>query len=419
MRELKADGYLKPQQVKEIRHPQVGLLEETLSRKVQKITLQLTQNCNFRCKYCHYTENTGAQRVHANRRMSFETVKKAILFLREHSLDLDEVYIGFYGGEPLLEFELMRQAIEYAEKALEGKKINYMLTTNSVLLNEKMIAYIEEHEINLLVSLDGPKEINDLNRVTADGRGTFDRVIEKLKYIYEAHPKLYRKMSVNMVMNPSHDFDKILNLFKDYPFLKKINIMSTIVDDVGAKEKNQYEEVFTAKKTYYDFLCYLSVIERFPEKRLPAIITQQRGGILEELAKFKPREEVPKACAPGGSCTPGKLRLMATVDGNLVACERVNEISDCMILGDLEHGISIEKAKALLNVAEVTKEACLKCWAFWGCTLCAKYADDHGKLSPDMRKSYCGESKQKYLYRLKERVMFQEAAEIYHQVPII
>lgn len=419
LEDLKKQGYLAPARVKRIKHPMTDYVEVILARRMKKITLQLTQNCNFRCKYCHYTENSGGQRLHSQKRMDIETAKAAILFLRDHSIDTDEVFIGLYGGEPLLEFPMMKEIVAFAKTALEGKKIQFMLTTNAALMNEEIIQFIEQEQINLLVSLDGPKEINDLNRVKADGSGTFDTIIEKVKYMHEHHPKLFKKIMLNVVMNPSHDYDKILNLFRDYPFLSKIEVTPTIVDDTGAKEKNVYAEQFVSKIRYYDFLTYLSILNRFPKEDLPVMLRQRWSKIKEDIDEFHGGTLLPEEFAPGGPCIPGENKLLVTVEGNFIACERVNEISDCMIIGSLEDGLYFDKVKDLLNVAKITEEQCKECWAFFGCTICGKKADENGKLSAEMKFQHCSSAQSDFMGKLRERVMLIEAASIYDQASIV
>ena len=82
VRDLCARGLLSDNRVETLEHPYTPLLRPLLNRRIQKVTLQLTQNCNFRCSYCHYTSNTGNQRLHANRKMPLDMAKDAILFLR-------------------------------------------------------------------------------------------------------------------------------------------------------------------------------------------------------------------------------------------------------------------------------------------------------------------------------------------------
>jgi uncharacterized protein len=112
--ELKSQGYLASESVvKEVRHVYSDSLALFLERKIGKVTLQLTQNCNFRCKYCIYTEKPNSkQRSHSAKRMEWITAKKAIDFLWLHSPDSTRVNIGLYGGEPLLEFQLIKKNCE-------------------------------------------------------------------------------------------------------------------------------------------------------------------------------------------------------------------------------------------------------------------------------------------------------------------
>lgn len=124
-------GLLSTKRVQKIEHVYTPLIEPLLSRRLQKVTLQLTQNCNFRCAYCHYTSNDGSQRTHSNKRMSAEVAKAAILYLRDHSIDTPSVYIGFYGGEPLLEFPLLKEVVAFCERQMNGKEIHTYLSTNA------------------------------------------------------------------------------------------------------------------------------------------------------------------------------------------------------------------------------------------------------------------------------------------------
>ncbi|NBI18937.1 4Fe-4S cluster-binding domain-containing protein [Neglecta sp. X4] len=119
-------GYLQPCVIEEIRHPLTDELHCMLERKIEKITLQVTQSCNLRCTYCIYSETGNfSQRSHSSLQMSFETAKRALDFCRAHSEDTTKIHIGFYGGEPLLSFPIIRQIIAYSEKIFSGKLISY------------------------------------------------------------------------------------------------------------------------------------------------------------------------------------------------------------------------------------------------------------------------------------------------------
>ena len=189
--ELIENGLLSKKRVQKIEHIYTSLAESLVGRRLQKVTLQLTQNCNFRCAYCHYTSNDGSQRIHSNKKMTLELAKEAIRYLGAHSVDTESVYIGFYGGEPLLEFSLLKEIVLFSDVYLKGKDVHYTITTNGTLLTDEIIEFLSAHEFSLMISLDGPKAIHDRSRVFRNGTGSFDVVINKLYHMqlpYCANP---------------------------------------------------------------------------------------------------------------------------------------------------------------------------------------------------------------------------------------
>ncbi len=117
-------GYFSTHRVKEIKHPETDNLELLLERKIDSITLQVTQNCNLRCSYCVYSENDyTSQRSHSEKTMSLETAKKAVDFFFAHSIDTKKPNISFYGGEPFLSLELIKQSVDYAKKYLKDESL--------------------------------------------------------------------------------------------------------------------------------------------------------------------------------------------------------------------------------------------------------------------------------------------------------
>ena len=417
--DLVKSGLLSTKHVEKIEHVYTPYAEHFLSRRLQKVTLQLTQNCNFRCAYCHYTCNDGGQRTHSETRLSEEIAKKAILYLRDHSIDTPSVYVGFYGGEPLLEFPLLKEVVSFSEEQLKGKEIHYTITSNGTLLTDEIIEFFSEHKFTLLVSLDGPKKIHNRGRVFNGGKGSFDTVIERLRHIYEKCPAFFRTMSINMVLNPSDDFDEINSLFSMYPFLNKINVSSTLIDDIGAAEKNVFKECYVEKEHYQIFLEYLSLAERFPQKKCTRVFMNYAGAVRKNLDEMIERPSFLDVCAPGGPCVPGEGRLMVTVDGNLIPCERVSEVADPMIIGNIQDGVDMKKVYALLNVAQSTSGDCKNCWAFSHCHLCAKYSEKDGSLSSQKRLSHCGESRNSALQKLRQYALIREMEEYYNTSAVV
>ena len=190
-----SQGFFLKNPVTKIEHSDFKYVRYYTTRRIQHMTLQVTQNCNLRCGYCIYSGAYKDQRTHTNKRMTWEMAKKAIDFYLEHSSDTKELSIGFYGGEPLLEIELIKRCIDYLDETVQGKEIEYYITTNGTLLNEEIFLFLSSHSFHILISLDGNKEEHDKHRRFLSGEGSFNTIIENVRRIKEKYPAesdLYR-----------------------------------------------------------------------------------------------------------------------------------------------------------------------------------------------------------------------------------
>ncbi|MDE6059626.1 MAG: thioether cross-link-forming SCIFF peptide maturase [Clostridia bacterium] len=150
------------------------------SREVKALCLHVSHDCNLRCKYCFADE--GA--YHSVREtMSFEVAKAAIDFLLKNSGNRKVLEVDFFGGEPLMNFDVVKRTVYYAkeEAAKLGKRFLFTTTTNGLLLDDDIIAFLNAEMENVVLSLDGRKEVHDEVRKTVNGKGSFDAVIEKIK----------------------------------------------------------------------------------------------------------------------------------------------------------------------------------------------------------------------------------------------
>lgn len=265
-------GLLKPIEIKKLQHPETQRIEYYLESHINQITLQLTQNCNLRCSYCAYTNsNNTSQRNHSLKKMDLKTAKNSIDFFVKHSCDSRSVAIGLYGGEPLIEFELLKQIIEYAESQFIGKKVTFSMTTNGTLLTPEKFMYLIQHNVSVVVSIDGPKRIHDTNRVMVNGQGSFGSILTNLRDIYSEYgEKIYEKLSLNMVINPMDDLDEICSLFEDELF-RNIQLRYSIVDDIYNDKETTFSNDFIKKYRYQYFIMLLknkNIISRIEVPKL-------------------------------------------------------------------------------------------------------------------------------------------------------
>ena len=381
--------------IQRLSHPYAPFLKYFLERKLNSIILQLTQRCNFRCKYCIYSESTNkSQRTHSNLDMTFHTARKAVDFLWARSLDSEQVSIGFYGGEPLLAFPLIKKVVEYAKKVFKGKKLNFNITTNGTLFTREILSYFQANNIGIMISLDGPKEINDLNRVYPNGEGTFDDVMSKIDLISSDFSDLYNNLSISMVVDPSNDFDCVNSLVLKNESLAHINVSPSLIDtDYGYDLPWKVSEDYSWKVQYDSFLSFLSFWGRYSNTNITPIGKSLVERTIDNEKKIYRLSPLKAIDCPSGPCIPGKTRLLCDVRGNLFPCERVSETSPPMLIGDLESGFNINSIEKLLNFSQLTEDECKSCWAFRLCDQCCKKADvGKQELSYETKLSHCKNS---------------------------
>lgn len=404
--ELVSFGYLASGHIKQIEHPFTEWLDIALERRVERILLQVTQSCNLRCEYCVYSEEKNFNtRSHTNNFMDFETAKRAVDFYAQHSIDEKEKAIGFYGGEPLLNFEVIKKVIDYANTVFRGQDIIYSITTNGTLFTDEIIEFFVKNDVKITVSLDGPKEIHDLNRKFKSGKGSFDTVLSnlnKLKKAYKESP-----FSISMVIDPDNNYDDIVKIFEE-PVLKNINLIFSIVEENEITKP--YSDDFYAKFERDLFLGYISYF-RDEEKKINNKIIAQEIAQLNHIDDFFKTRILFEKTAPAGPCIPGKMRLFIDCYGNLFPCERVSETAKDMKIGTIDTGFDINKINKLLNISKLTEEACKACWAFSLCSVCAKYAISDNSLCANKKIVQCTYAKNMAEAKLLGKILIYENQE--------
>ena len=157
---------------------------------LQRIVLNLTNQCNLACGYCYeYSEDKISKTDGKPKYMGLDVSQSAIDMLIKESAERPSIHVTFFGGETLLNFPLLREAVQYAKdkSAAAGKNVEFSLTTNATLLTERIADFLAEHRIGVTVSIDGDRELNDKMRVFHDGRGSYDVIVPKIKMLLERH----------------------------------------------------------------------------------------------------------------------------------------------------------------------------------------------------------------------------------------
>jgi len=368
-------GFRIESKLKKIEHPQNKFIDFHLENKIEKITLQVTQDCNLRCAYCSYSGGYD-QRTHSNKMMSYETMQKSVDFLMQRSMNSKRVDIGFYGGEPLLMFHRIKKLFTYIEQTYPYKEISYSLTTNGTIFTDKVIDFLSEKGVNVTISIDGPKEIHDKNRVFKNNEGSFDLIMKNLEKIRENHPSFFKKISFSTVIAPGNDYKCVDDFYNASEVMEDNLIFTSSVNEFNSKDEVTYDEQYFVTYNLQKMRMLLAMLGFLDEEKISKLFTQTKvliGQFHDDLGKLAGLGEIGH---PGGPCIPGARRPMVDVDGNLFPCERVSESSDNMKIGNIESGFDLEKVKGILNIGQITEQECLNCWNFLNCAICAVATDD-------------------------------------------
>ena len=407
LKKYQKEGFLCPNTVKRIEHPCSGVLGHYLKNHVEKLTLQVTQRCNLRCEYCIYSGNYD-NRKHSDLDMSFDVAKKAIDLYLCSSGEMEKYSFAFYGGEPLLNLELIKQCVEYIKCKTTGRKVVYLITTNGTLLNDKTVDYLQNENFKIMVSLDGSKKEHDEHRKFQNGTGSFDIIQKNLRRIKENYPEFFSSIIYNSVINPDNDYRNVKSYFERDDLLNSSEILTTIVEAENPGEKVKMSEDYIKIDKYDQLKLYLFMLGKLEAHDVSKLVLVRAAHIKDKYQQIIKKSEIGSTCHHNGPCIPGTRRLFVNVAGNLFPCERVSETSQIMQIGNVDEGFDEEKVQRLLNVGKVTEDLCKNCWALLHCNQCAQKADGKDHLSRSIKTMYCHDSREEAYFTLKEICVLRE-----------
>ncbi len=389
--QFQKNGYLSNKHVNKIEHSENDLLPFYLQGSMEAIVLQVTQQCNFRCEYCVYSGNYF-DRIHSSKRMSKDIAFKAIDFLFTHSKNNERISIGFYGGEPLLEFKLVEDCMKYAKGRGEGKEVEFLITTNGYLLNDKVVQFLSQYNVLITVSLDGPQFIHDGHRKLAkNGEGTYAKIIENLKNIRNNYPELYDNIIFNAVVDTKNDYYELDKFFTQNELVKDSTTIISPISTVNRKEKLQQGKEYFLDQEYERFKLMFQLING--KRELSKMIDNFYVNIFNFSDLMQESDRLPDKFQHNGPCIVGSKKLFISTDGLFFPCEKCCESSESMNIGDINSGFQLEKIRMLLNLGQLTKEKCKNCWAIRLCSICPGLLElNHGDITPESKEKICKET---------------------------
>lgn len=321
---------------------------------IKALCLHMAHECNLRCKYCFAGDGTYSKKDTDRGLMSLEVGKQALDFLIANSGNRRNLEVDFFGGEPMLNMDTVKNLVDYGRKreVESGKKFRFTLTTNGMLLNETVNGYINQNFDNVVVSLDGRPDVNNRMRTLHNGEGSYDHVYNKIKELAQSrnHENYYVRGTYTRF---NMDFAEDVLFLADCGF-KQISI-EPVVAPAMADYSLKEEDLPRLFKEY--------------EKLAIALLKREKGGKQVHFFHFEmDLDGGPCLAKRVTGCGAGSEYLAVTPSGQLYPCHQF-VMDENFKLGDLQNGIKNKKIVAEFSKCHVfTKPECADCWAKYYCS---------------------------------------------------
>ena len=330
-------------------------LQDELKRRsegiVKALCLHVAHSCNLNCEYCFASQGkySGERAL-----MSFETGKRALDFLIEHSGSRRNLEVDFFGGEPLMNWQGVKDLVKYARSVEKqhNKNFRFTLTTNGMLIDDEVIEFSNREMSNVVLSLDGRREIHDRYRVDYEGRGSWDRIVPKFQeFVKRRGDKNYYIRGTFTHANP--DF------LKDIETMLDLGFTELSMEPVVAAENDP------ASLTKED----ISVVKEQYEKLALLMLDREKEGrpftFYHYMIDLKDGPCVYKRIS---GCGSGTEYMAVTPWGDLYPCHQF--VGDEKFrLGDVWNGVNnVEMTDEFRACNVYSRQECRECWARLYCS---------------------------------------------------
>ena len=318
---------------------------------IKALCLHVAHTCNLNCEYCFAAQG----KYHGERAlMSFEVGKRALDFLVENSGTRHNLEVDFFGGEPLMNFDVVKRLVEYA-RSIEnekGKHFRFTLTTNGMLIDDDVIDFANREMDNVVLSLDGRREVNDRFRKTAGGQGSFDVIVPKFqKFVNARGDKSYYMRGTFTHFNP--DFTKDIQTMLDLGF-NELSMEPVVCPPADAYALTE-EDKQTVLKEY--------------EKLADMMLEREKQGKPFTFYHYMlDLEGGPCIYKRISGCGSGTEYLAVTPTGELYPCHQFVGNKD-YLMGDIWQGVTRTDTRDKFKRCNAySRKECDECWARLYCS---------------------------------------------------
>lgn len=316
--------------------------KQNILSKITAISINTSSYCNMRCRYCFASDGSYGQKPI---NISFKAFKEIINFYINYLKikKIKKAKIIFFGGEPLINFEVIKKIVPYIEKRGKEEKIkfSFSMTSNGTLLNKTIMKFIKKHDIRFVMSLDGPQQVHDKMRKLKDGSGSFLKIINNLKTNDDFSPSIRATFT-----HACSDLIKIAKFFIKEKF-SGVNIAP--VESSFAKIKIEKQDLPSIKNG----IRYLA------RKMYEYAIHNEKYPI---TIFAHPLEKINSGRAFSFACGAARDIIGTDRTGTIYPCHRFVGNKN-FIIGNIKDGINHKLQRKFINLFRLeNKELCAKCW---------------------------------------------------------
>ena len=319
---------------------------------VKALCLHISHDCNLSCRYCFAGE--GEYNQNKRELMSYEVGKRALDYLVENSGSRRNLEVDFFGGEPLMNWDVVKRLVEYGRSIEEqnNKKFRFTLTTNGVLLNDDILEFANKEMSNLVLSIDGRREVHDRMRPFRGGQGSYDKIIDKFKKAADSRDQMNYYVRGTFTRNN-------LDFSEDVKHLAELGFEQISVEPVVASPEEDYairEEDVPMILEQYDKLAKYLLDRRKEGKPVNFFhfMIDLSGG--------------PCVAKRLSGCGSGTEYMSVTPTGDLYPCHQFVG-KDEFRLGSVYEGITNPEVQNEFKLCNVyAKEKCRECFAKFYCS---------------------------------------------------
>lgn len=322
-----------------------------VSAPIKSMCLHVAHDCNLRCKYCFASTGDFGE---GRKLLDADTGKKAIDFLLKHSKGRRNLELDFFGGEPLMNMPVIKEVVSYArsKEAEYNKKFRFTVTTNGILLNDEITDYLNKEMYNIVLSIDGRKEVNDRMRPGINGKGSYDVILPKFR-------KLVEKRGDGQYYVRGTFTKYNLDFAQDVLHLNEAGFDQVSVEPVVTDPKNDYALTEAELPRIYEEY----------ETLAKALVEKKKAGKGFNFFHFMiDLNQGPCAIKRLRGCGCGNEYVAVTPDGDIYPCHQFVGMEEFKMGSVLDDTLNKQMKDEFARANVYTKEECKTCWAKFYCS---------------------------------------------------